>query len=72
VYRDKIVGAAPAFPARMEERITAALLPPAPPPATDVGDDGVTSAFSAPHPRTSPAENSAIPFPRLVPTRGLF
>lgn len=65
VYRDKIVGAAPAFPARMEERITAALLPPAPPPATDVVDAGVTSAFSAPHPRTSPAENSAIAFPRL-------
>ncbi len=33
VYRDKIVGAAPAFPARMEARITASLLP-TPPTAT--------------------------------------
>jgi penicillin-binding protein 1A len=38
VYRDKIVGAAPAFPARMEARITASLLPPSPPlPLTPLG-----------------------------------
>jgi len=30
VYRDNIVGAAPAFPAWMEASITAALVPPAP------------------------------------------
>jgi penicillin-binding protein 1A len=37
VYRDGIVGAAPVFPAWMEARITAALLPPAPPtPVTAV------------------------------------
>src|SRR4029453_13535226 len=47
VYRDKIVGAAPAFPARMEERITAALLPLDPSPVTDVGGDAATSAFGA-------------------------
>ena len=34
VYRDKIIGAAPAFPARMEARIAASLLPPTPPPGT--------------------------------------
>jgi penicillin-binding protein 1A len=32
IYRDKIVGAAPAFPARMEQRITSSLLPPTLPP----------------------------------------
>lgn len=36
VYRDKIVGAAPAFPAPMEERISASLLSPLPPPVTVV------------------------------------
>jgi membrane peptidoglycan carboxypeptidase len=35
VYRDSIVGTAPAFPARMEARITAALLPPDPSPPSD-------------------------------------
>ena len=39
MYRDKIVGAAPAFPAGMEDRITASLLPPDPLPATDVAGD---------------------------------
>ena len=32
VYRDTIVGPAPAFPTRMEERITASLQPPVFPP----------------------------------------
>ncbi len=41
VYNAKILGAAPAFPARMEEGITASLLPPDPLPATDVVADGV-------------------------------
>jgi membrane peptidoglycan carboxypeptidase len=36
VYREQIVGAVPAFPASMEGRITASLLPPTPPAATDV------------------------------------
>ena len=44
VYRDKIVGAAPAFPASMEERITASLLPPTPPAATDVARSGALVA----------------------------
>ena len=35
VYRDKIVGTAPEFPAQMEERIATALLRPTPPPATE-------------------------------------
>src|SRR4029453_1557042 len=47
VYRDKLVGAAPAFPARMEERITASLLPPNPSPVTDGGGDAAISAFGA-------------------------
>jgi penicillin-binding protein 1A len=50
VYRDKIVGAAPAFPARMEKRITASLLPPTPLPATDVAGDGIAYVFSARRP----------------------
>jgi penicillin-binding protein 1A len=36
VYRDKLVGAAPAFPAGMEARITASLVPPTDPPAPHV------------------------------------
>jgi membrane peptidoglycan carboxypeptidase len=51
VYRDKIVGAAPAFPAGMEDRITASLLPPDPLPATDVAGDALI----------------ALPFPQLMP-----
>jgi penicillin-binding protein 1A len=79
VYRDEIVGAAPAFPARMERRIAVSLLPPQP-PATDVAGDAVASA-SSPRPRPgSPADTHwllqnattvqspiARPFPRLVP-----
>jgi penicillin-binding protein 1A len=56
VYRDKIVGAAPAFPARMEERITAFLLPPDTPPAADVAVDAVADLSSPRHRRTSPGE----------------
>jgi penicillin-binding protein 1A len=41
VYNAKILGAAPAFPARMEERITASLLPPDPLATIDVVADGV-------------------------------
>ena len=47
VYRDKIVGAAPAFPARMEERITASLLPPDPLPATAVAGEAVAEVIPA-------------------------
>lgn len=80
VYRDKIVGAAPGFPSRMEARITASLLPPSAAPATDFVSDGVSSVFSAPHRRASPAETAAwmlknatveapirLLFPRLSP-----
>jgi penicillin-binding protein 1A len=85
VYRDKIVGAPPAFPAWMEARITTSLLPPNPPPATDVAADTVADVFSARHRRTSHAETEwflqngmkvqtpiVLPFPRLVPRRRLF
>jgi membrane peptidoglycan carboxypeptidase len=41
VYNAKILGTAPAFPARMEARITASLLPPDPLSTTDVVADGV-------------------------------
>jgi len=41
VYNAKFLGAAPAFPARMEERITASLLLPDPLATTDVVADGV-------------------------------
>jgi hypothetical protein len=45
VYRAQIVGAAPAFPASMEGRITASLLlPPTPPAATDVARSGALVA----------------------------
>jgi penicillin-binding protein 1A len=80
VYRDKIVGAVPRFPARMEARITASLLPPDPPLVTDVAGDAVVSVFSPRSRRTSPAETHwllqngvkvqtpvSLPFPRLVP-----
>jgi penicillin-binding protein 1A len=58
VYRDKIVGAAPAFPAPMEARITASLLPPTPSLATDAAVDAVASVFSPRNSRTSPAETA--------------
>ena len=44
VYRAQIVGAAPAFPASMEGRITASLLPLTPPAATDVARSGALAA----------------------------
>jgi membrane carboxypeptidase/penicillin-binding protein len=54
VSRDQIVGAAPAFPASMEDRITASLLPPTTAVATDLsqiglprGTDGDRSAGSS-------------------------
>jgi penicillin-binding protein 1A len=56
VYRDKIVGAAPAFPAGIEGRITASLLPANPPPATDVAGDAGASVSRVRHQRTSPGE----------------
>jgi membrane peptidoglycan carboxypeptidase len=84
VYRDKIVGAAPAFPARMEARIAASLLPPTPPPATEVDGDAVASVSGAPRRPASPAELGwllnhgmtvqapiAPPFARLA-RRGVF
>ena len=46
MYRDKLLGAAPAFPARMESRISASLLAPAPPPARDVAGDAPAHVFS--------------------------
>jgi membrane peptidoglycan carboxypeptidase len=56
VYRDKIVGAAPAFPVGMEARITASLLPPSPPPATDVAGGAVAGVFGATHRPALPGE----------------
>jgi penicillin-binding protein 1A len=56
VYRDKIVGVAPAFPALMEERIAASLLPPNPPPATVASSDPVPDVFIARHQSGSPDE----------------
>ena len=44
VYREQIVGPRPAFPASMEDRITAFLLPPTPPAATDVARSGALVA----------------------------
>jgi membrane peptidoglycan carboxypeptidase len=77
VYRDKIVGTAPAFPPRMEGRITASLLSPDPPPAVDVACDAGVHVLRA---WTLPAETNwlpkngmtveapiAGPFPRLFP-----
>lgn len=61
VYRDKIVGAAPAFPARMEARITAPLLPPTPPSAAEAEGDSVASLFSTPRWRASPAALGWLP-----------
>ena len=50
VYRDKILGTVPAFPAGMEERITASLMPPPDtPPATDVAGVAVAHVLSAAH-----------------------
>mgnify|MGYP001321876063 CR=1 FL=1 len=57
VYRTGLVGPAPAFPAGMEARIAAALLPPLPLPVTEVTGDGVV--------RT-------LPFPALVNPGGVF
>jgi penicillin-binding protein 1A len=84
VYRDKIVGAAPAFPAGMEARITASLLAPTPPPAVNVDGDSVASVSSTTRRRVSPAELGwlldhgtsaqtpiAPPFARLA-WRGVF
>ena len=56
VYRDKIVGSAPAFPARMEQRITAPLLPPDPLPVTPLGGDAVADVASARRWHTLPNE----------------
>jgi penicillin-binding protein 1A len=61
LYRDGVVGPAPAFPARMEARITAALLPSTPSPAIEVAVDAVASG-----PTVTPL------FTRLVPGRGGF
>jgi penicillin-binding protein 1A len=47
VYREHIVGAAPAFPAAMEDRITASLLAPARDVATDVAEIGLLGALTA-------------------------
>jgi penicillin-binding protein 1A len=46
VYREQIMGAAPAFPASMEDRITASLLPPTRNVATDVAQIGLLGALT--------------------------
>jgi membrane carboxypeptidase/penicillin-binding protein len=56
VYRDKIAGIAPAFPAPMEERIAASLLPVDPPPATVAASEPVTGVFITQHESVSPGE----------------
>ena len=57
VYNAKILGTAPAFPARMEERITASLLPPDSLPTTDVVADGATIPDQRPgHQSLAPGE----------------
>ena len=56
LYRDKIVGSAPAFPARMKERITVALLPPEPVPVIPLDGETVADVASARHWRTLPSE----------------
>jgi membrane peptidoglycan carboxypeptidase len=79
VYRDKIVGVAPAFPARMEERITASLLP-SPRPATDVAGGAIAGLSGARDRQALPGESDWLlkngmtgeapivpPFTRLVP-----
>jgi penicillin-binding protein 1A len=59
VYRDKIAGTAPTFPIQMELRITASLLPPSPPPTTDVAGGAISgSIFNAPHRETLPGETA--------------
>jgi membrane carboxypeptidase/penicillin-binding protein len=60
IYRDKIVGVAPAFPARMEQRIASSLLPPNPPVVTDLVGDAVPSVLTLQPP-------IARPVPRQVP-----
>ncbi len=60
VYRDKIVGAAPAFPVGMEARITASMLPPSPPPATDVAADAVAGVFGAKYGPRLPGETDSL------------
>jgi penicillin-binding protein 1A len=44
VYRENLVGVAPAFPAWMEDRITASLQTPMPPPATDVATASLSTS----------------------------
>jgi len=44
VYREQIVGTAPVFPVSMEDRITASLLSPTPPAATDVARAGASGS----------------------------
>jgi penicillin-binding protein 1A len=56
VYRDQLVGAAPAFPAQMEARITASLVPPDPPTATAVAGKAVALVLGRRHQLTSPGE----------------
>ena len=57
VYRGGILGAAPAFPAWMEARITASLLTPRPDVATDVAGDVTPSALRA---RDRPASGTEM------------
>jgi membrane carboxypeptidase/penicillin-binding protein len=84
VYRDKLVGPAPAFPAGMEGRIVASMLTPDPPVAA-VTDQAFAQLFSAPHRRTSTAETTWRPqngmtfqtpivfqFPPLARKKGVF
>ena len=54
VYRDRIVGAPPTFPIRMEARITAALLPPDSPPSTDIAGAAGADLFSVASRNTPP------------------
>jgi len=86
VYRDRIVGAAPSFPAWMEASITASLVPPAPAAEADLAGAVIPFVFRAGHRPASAAEtvwlltqgltvrtpSSALPFPSLLPGTSMF
>ncbi len=70
VYNAKVLGTAPAFPARMEERITASLLPTNPVPTTDV-DGAAVDVFDqrVRHVNTAGESDWLLKngFPQLIP-----
>ena len=70
VYGARIVGSAPSFPARMEERITASLLPPSPAPTPELAVETVALPVrGALHPPTTGETDWLLSngFPGLLP-----